>query len=211
MSSEPVYFTDFESLILAMPSSWIDEWKALYPDSNKRRLVMQRAFVYHKNNPEQPYPLTIYKAIFNKWLSEDFNSRQSSGPYAGLKNIKVQTYKSDPPKPYVIKCEHCDDLQVIRAEGLDATIDTLMLCSCADLNDPSHWQLPQWQPFCGRLFKRTKCPLAWFKPDSDTTGMGVAKGLEVKVREWRKRIKDSEDFWKEQRNLLNQDTTNGPG
>lgn len=101
-------------------------------------------------------------------------------------------------------CFQCDDLGVVRVISREEPIESLMLCDCEEGRD-QRYALPRWEYNLGRLYRREKCPLSWFKPDM----VVVAPGREMKLQEtiaskveyWRAKIAIAEEFWEHAKKL----------
>lgn len=104
--------------------------------------------------------------------------------------------------PKLEHCRYCQDLGVVHVKENATGYKSLMRCDCREGTLSPH-AFPQWEWKWGKIFTRTTCPLAWFKPDTsderNVTPGGMMNAIYAKMIEWRKITRLYEDYWKQRK------------
>lgn len=95
------------------------------------------------------------------------------------------------------ECFHCGDLGVISTKEIHSEFETLMLCACRE-GENQTYRLPRWEHKLGAIFKRSRCPISWFKPEKQVLGVGREmrwESIASKIDYWRAKIQIAEGYW----------------
>lgn len=63
------------------------------------------------------------------------------------------------------RCRECDDIGVVRTKH-EKLGDLIMRCENKRCTPSYYWPLPRWSSEYEKTFKKSKCPVEWFKPKS---------------------------------------------
>lgn len=91
-------------------------------------------------------------------------------------------------------CQKCNDLGVVRACHHDSDHNYLLFrCNC-NHGKSNLAQLPEWDNNLGGAYKKTPCPLDWFKPELVEGEVQYGKLLDL-FHKWKGRVQNSEKHW----------------
>ena len=76
-----------------------------------------------------------------------------------------------------IACRECDDLGVVRTQH-EKLGDLIMRCRNLRCKPSYYWTLPRWADEYEKTFKKSKCPIEWFKPE-------IGESRQKKINEWK--------------------------
>lgn len=131
-----------------------------------------------------PTPDDIRTAV-NSWKRTFYN-----------KNGRAYGYDSAFDAPSTNDCIKCEDLGIVLGTKHDSLDQILFKCSCIEAKSNTA-KLPEWDYSLSPVYKKTKCPLEWFKPDfyDGKNFSAIEKTIINKFNQWKVRLKKSEDHW----------------
>ena len=102
-------------------------------------------------------------------------------------------YMTDP-----VDCNYCNDTGIIIAKHINDDKYNIMRCDC-DSGFKNTKKLPQWDNGLSQAFKKTKCPLHWFKPDIDANDSDdkIYRTIYEKLLVYQEKLAKAEHYWLE--------------
>lgn len=99
-------------------------------------------------------------------------------------------------EPIAVDCNFCNDTGIVLAKHINDDKYNIMRCDC-NSGLMNQKKMPPWDNGLLQAFKKTKCPIEWFKPDvnENDSDKKIYKSIYEKLVIYQEKIKKAEKYW----------------